>query len=336
MKKTMFRKLTGIILVGAMAVSFVGCGSAEAMPADAAEVSEESEAEVREEVTTIEAEETPTAATSDGLKEKWASLNGKTLRVGTSCVQQGWSMDDGTGNPEGMDADVMSYICDYYGINLEWTVSEYSSLWGMVQNGIIDTIANLTTVNPDRLDTYWFTNTYAWESYSIVSRIEDGVPEDGNLTFWDGKTISGEAGSNATFVLEDIIAEQEEKGVHIGEVVLDAASVLIPSVVQKQADAAFMCTSTCAYAVQQSGNADICTIQNVHYKNMPIVYGWARTESNKEFILAFNDLIEQMHEDGTLAEMSEKWFGMDVTGLPEGEVNYVITTGTDAWQSYEN
>lgn len=269
------------------------------------------------------------------LKTKYADLAGKTLKVGTGCAQAGWTMDDGTGNPEGMDIDVLTYICDYYGINIEWTVSEYASLWGMVQNGVIDTIANLTTVNDDRLGLYWFTNTYAWESYSIVSRKADGVPEDGDITFWKDKTIAGEAGSNATLVLEDLIAEQAEQGNTINELTLDSAASLIPAVMQNQADAEFQCTSTCAYAVAQSGNSDQLTIQNVNYKNMPILYGWARKEENKEYIKAFNDLIAQMHEDGTLTEMSEKWFDMDVTSLPEGEVDYVTTTGDDAWQSYE-
>ena len=269
------------------------------------------------------------------LKTKYADLAGKTLKVGTGCAQAGWTMDDGTGNPEGMDIDVLTYICDYYGINIEWTISEYASLWGMVQNGVIDTIANLTTVNDDRLGLYWFTNTYAWESYSIVSRKADGVPEDGDMTFWKDKTIAGEAGSNATLVLEDLIAEQAEQGNTINELTLDSAASLIPAVMQNQADAEFQCTSTCAYAVAQSGNSDQLTIQNVNYKNMPILYGWARKEENKEYIKAFNDLIAQMHEDGTLTEMSEKWFDMDVTSLPEGEVDYVTTTGDDAWQSYE-
>lgn len=269
------------------------------------------------------------------LKTKYADLAGKTLKVGTGCAQAGWTMDDGTGNPEGMDIDVLTYICDYYGINIEWTISEYASLWGMVQNGVIDTIANLTTVNDDRLGLYWFTNTYAWESYSIVSRKADGVPEDGDMTFWKDKTIAGEAGSNATLVLEDLIAEQAEQGNTINELTLDSAASLIPAVMQNQADAEFQCTSTCAYAVAQSGNSDQLTIQNVNYKNMPILYGWARKEENKEYIKAFNDLIAQMHEDGTLTEMSEKWFDMDVTSLPEGEVDYVTTTGNDAWQSYE-
>ena len=251
------------------------------------------------------------------LKTKYADLAGKTLKVGTGCAQAGWTMDDGTGNPEGMDIDVLTYICDYYGINIEWTISEYASLWGMVQNGVIDTIANLTTVNDDRLGLYWFTNTYAWESYSIVSRKADGVPEDGDMTFWKDKTIAGEAGSNATLVLEDLIAEQAEQGNTINELTLDSAASLIPAVMQNQADAEFQCTSTCAYAVAQSGNSDQLTIQNVNYKNMPILYGWARKEENKEYIKAFNDLIAQMHEDGTLTEMSEKWFDMDVTSLPE-------------------
>ena len=269
------------------------------------------------------------------LKTKYADLAGKTLKVGTGCAPAGWTMDDGTGNPEGMDIDVLTYICDYYGINIEWTISEYASLWGMVQNGVIDTIANLTTVNDDRLGLYWFTNTYAWDSYSIVSRKADGVPEDGDITFWKDKTIAGEAGSNATLVLEDLIAEQAEQGNTINELTLDSAASLIPAVMQNQADAEFQCTSTCAYAVAQSGNSDQLTIQNVNYKNMPILYGWARKEENKEYIKAFNDLIAQMHEDGTLTEMSEKWFDMDVTSLPEGEVDYVTTTGDDAWQSYE-
>ena len=155
------------------------------------------------------------------------------------------------------------------------------------------------------------------------------------MTFWKDKTIAGEAGSNATLVLEDLIAEQAEQGNTINELTLDSAASLIPAVMQNQADAEFQCTSTCAYAVAQSGNSDQLTIQNVNYKNMPILYGWARKEENKEYIKAFNDLIAQMHEDGTLTEMSEKWFDMDVTSLPEGEVDYVTTTGDDAWQGYE-
>ena len=255
--------------------------------------------------------------------------------MATSGVQAGWSQDDGNGGIEGMDVDVMNYICDYYGINLEWVVADPTGIWGMLQSGEVDTIACVTTVNEDRLAAYWFTNTYAWESYSIVSRTEDGVPEAGDLDFWDGKTICTPAGSNPALILEDIIAQEAEKGINISAVYPDSSAVLIQNVVSKETDAALMVTSTCAYKVRDLGYTDTLTIQDIQWKNMPIVYAWNRVEENKEIIHAFNDLIAQMHEDGTLSGFSNKWFEMDITPLPAGEVEYVVPTGDDAWQSNE-
>ena len=319
MKTKLWKRVLCAVMALAMTTAMTACGSSAstAESSAAAKASSAAPAETAAPTATAATAEdsaapgTSAAETTGGtdLKAKWSSLAGKTLRVGTSAAQAGWSQDDGNGGVEGMDIDVMNYMADYYGFNIEWTISEYASLWGMVQNGVIDTIANLTTVNDDRLGLYWFTNTYAWESYSVVCLKETGEPEDGDMDFWADKTIAGEAGSNATLTLESIIEEKAAEGITINELTLDSAAVLIPAVVQKQ---------------------------DAKWKNMPIVYGWARNDDNKDWILAFNDLIEQMHEDGTLAELSMKWFNMDVTSLPDGEVNTVTTTGDNAWQSYEN
>ena len=331
MNMKFWKKGICLLMAVAMLASMVACGQSDA-GSEAASAAASAEASAPEASAPEAAEEAPEAA---GLAEKWASLSGKTLKVATSGAQAGWSQDDGNGNVEGMDIDVMNYICDYYGINLEWTVVDPTGMWGMLQSGEVDTIANLTTTNEDRLGAYWFTNTYAWESYCLVSRTEDGVPEDGDLSFWDGKTICTPAGSNPALILEDIIAKEAEEGVTITGMYPDSSAVLIQTVVDKSADAALMCTSTCAYKVQELGYQDSLHIQDIQWKNMPIVYAWNRVEENKEIILAFNELIAQMHEDGTLTEMSNKWFGMDVTGVPEGAVNTVTTTGDNAWQSYE-
>ena len=349
MKTTLWKRLAAATLAVMMFASLTACGDSSSSQA-AASSAAATEAPKTEETTTAPASapqqeqtsvvEAPDStadapAAAEDLKTKWASLSGKTLRVGTTGVQKGWSQDDGNGGLEGMDIDVMNYICDYYGMSIEWTTSDSSGLWGMLQNDQLDTIAALTTVNEDRLDLYWFTNTYAWESYCIVSRNEDGIPEDGDLDFWDGKTIATPATGNPALILEDIIAQEAEKGITINSLLLDSSPLLVPAVAQKQADGALMCTSTCAYILAESGYTDTMHIQNIQWKNMPIVYGWPRKEENKDYIEAFNDLIAQMHEDGTLSELSQKWFGMDVTEVPEGEVNYVTTTGDNAWQSYE-
>ena len=346
MKISLWKRVLCTVMAICMLAGLTACGngtsSAEAS-ASAAQNASVTEAP--------EATEAPTAtvvpedsAISEGstvenggedLKTKWASLAGKKLKVATSGQQAGWSQDDGNGGVEGMDIDVMNYIADYYGMEIEWVVADPTGIWGMLQSGEVDTIACVTTVNEDRLGAYWFTNTYAWESYSIVSRTEDGVPEPGDLSFWDGKTICTPAGSNPQLILEDIIAQQKEQGVNISAMYPDSSAVLIQNVVSKETDAALMVTSTCAYKVRDLGYSDTLTIQDIQWKNMPIVYAWNRVDENKDIIQAINDLEVEMQNDGTLSEFSNKWFEMDITQLPEGEVNYVTSTGDNAWQSYE-
>ena len=314
------KKLLCLLLAMAMVLGLVACGGAESA------VSEAPASEAA-------ASEAAPAAEATELQTKWAALSGTKLKVATSGQQAGWSQDDGNGGVEGMDIDVMNYICQYYGIEIEWVVADPTGLWGMLQSGEVDTIACLTTTNADRLAAYWFSNTYAWESYSMVSRTEDGVPEAGDMSFWDGKTICTPAGSNPALLLEEIIAEQAENGVTITGVYPDSSAVLIQNVVSKETDAALMTTSTCAYKIQDLGYSDTLNIQDIQKKNMPIVYAWNRVEENKNTILAINELLDEMHADGTLTEISNKWFGMDVTGLPEGCVNYVEPTGENAWTS---
>lgn len=336
MKTALWKRLLCLTMAAVMLLALAACGNASSAESAAPAASSAAEPAVEEPAAEPAAEPAEEPAAADDLKTKWASLSGKTLKVATSGVQAGWSQDDGNGGVEGMDIDTMNYICDYYGINLEWVVADPTGLWGMLQSGEVDTIACVTTVNEDRLAAYWFTNTYAWESYSIVSRTEDGVPAAGDLDFWDGKTICTPAGSNPALILEDIIAQEAEKGITINAVYPDSSAVLIQNVVSKETDAALMVTSTCAYKVRDLGYTDTLTIQDIQWKNMPIVYAWGRKEENKDIILAINDLIAEMQEDGTLSQFSNKWFEMDITQLPEGEVNYVVPTGDDAWQSYEN
>ena len=324
------KKLLCLLLAVAMMLGMVACGGSDSVAETSSAAPEAAPASEA-----APAEEGSAQADASDLKTKWASLSGTTLKVATSGQQAGWSQDDGNGGVEGMDIDVMNYICDYYGINLEWRVADPTGLWGMLQSGEVDTIACLTTTNADRLEAYWFSNTYAWESYSMVSRTEDGVPEAGDLSFWDGKTICTPAGSNPALLLEEIIAEQAEKGVTITGVYPDSSAVLIQNVVSKETDAALMTTSTCAYKIQDLGYSDTLNIQDIQKKNMPIVYAFNRVDDNKNTILAINDLLDEMHADGTLTELSNKWFGMDVTGLPNGCVNYVEPTGDNAWNSNE-
>lgn len=126
MKTPIWKRLLCMFLSAAMLVTLAACGTESSVGAsapDSATVAKVDEASDEATTTTdaVSVAELPAGATED-LKSKWSSLSGKTLRVATSGQQAGWSQDDGNGSVEGMDIDVMDYICDYYGINLEWVV----------------------------------------------------------------------------------------------------------------------------------------------------------------------------------------------------------------------
>ena len=146
MKTTFWKRLAAAALSVMMLASLTACGgdSASQAAASSAAATEAPKTEAStaaapapEQASVAEVPDSTAdaPAASEDLKEKWASLKGKTLKVATSGQQAGWSQDDGNGGVEGMDIDVMEYICDYYGINLEWIVADPTGIWGMLQSG---------------------------------------------------------------------------------------------------------------------------------------------------------------------------------------------------------
>ena len=48
------------------------------------------------------------------------------------------------------------------------------------------------------------------------------------------------------------------------------------------------------------------------------VYPFAKTDRGEKLCKLTSDAIKEMKEDGTLKELSEKWFDTDITVKPEG------------------
>lgn len=270
------------------------------------------------------------AAAADALQTKWSSLQGRTLRVGADGTELDWTQDDGSGALSGMEVDLLTSFCDYYGITLSWTTSDSATLWSMLESGELDTVSGHTTVDVDRQSLYWFTDVYAWDSYAIVSPAANDTPEDGDLRFWDGKVIA--ADSSTSLTLEDMIAQEAENGAAIRSMLVDSPAGLLPAVSEGEADGALLFSSVCPRLLAENGMTDTMQVQDTQWEAVPLTFAFPRQEENKDVILAFHDFLGKMREDGGLAALSEKWFDADLTQIPDGESGYVTTTGADAWQ----
>lgn len=210
------------------------------------------------------------------------------------------------GGLEGYDIDVWNEIAARGGFELEWKVAEFQALFGMLDNGDITTIANEVTTNPERLEKYDFSDTYAYDGYVFV--VKKGAAPD-SLDWFKGKKICVEAATNPRLVLEDM-NEEKDMGMEIGY--LDTQSVLLPAVDNGTYDGAFMIKTAAQIGIDDLG-MDLEQF-DPQYKVLPICYPLRKTDENKALIEKINGIIEEMKSDGKLAELSAKWFGQDVTG----------------------
>lgn len=277
-KKSSFWKAAALAAAGtAMAFAMTGCGSSA--PAGSA-----------------------SSAAGNGGKTK--------IVIGTAGTLAKWAQTAQNGSGvEGFDVDVMNEIAKRNNWDIEWKVAEFQALWGMLDNKQINTIAYEVTTNPQRLEKYKFSNTYAWESYSFVSRPDyDGSK---GLESFKGKKIAVEAATNARLTLEKV-NEEQNLGIQMGY--LDSQAALLPAVVNGQYDGAFMITSAAMIGIHDL-KYDL-KLWDSHYKKLPICYPFLKTPEGDKMREAINKTIADMQKDGTLVKMSEKWFGGDVTKEP--------------------
>lgn len=278
-KKKNFWKWAAAAAAGtALALSLAGCGGSQA-PASSAAVSGASG-------------QTKVVIGTTGTLAKW-----------TQTVQGGSGV-------EGYDIDVWNEIAKRNHWDIEWKVAEFQALFGMLDNGQLTTIANEVTTNPQRLEKYTFSDTYAWDSYVFVTKPDyDGSQ---GMNSFKGKKVAVEAATNPRLTLEKANDEMN-LGIDIGY--LDGQATLLPAVANGQYDAAFMIKSA-AYIGIHDLKYDLKAWES-QYKKLPICYAFRKTPQDDQIREAVNKTLAEMHQDGTLTKLSEKWFGEDMTPEPK-------------------
>lgn len=244
-----------------------------------------------------------TAASSGSAAEAPQKIVIGTQGMLAKWTQQSNSTEDG--GLEGFDIDVWKEIARRNHWDIEWRTAEFSALWGMLDNGQIQTIANETTPNPQRLEKYNFTEPYAYDGYVFVAK-KEGAPK--TPEWFKGKKICVVAGANPQLVLDNM-NKQDSLGMGIGY--LDNMGAIMPAVQNGTYDGAFTIKSSAWIAINDL-KMNMETV-DPGYKTLPICYPFIKTKENDARIQTINKTIKEMRKDGTLKKISEKWFGNDVS-----------------------
>ncbi|WP_246081955.1 ABC transporter substrate-binding protein/permease [Nocardioides litoris] len=94
------------------------------------------------------------------------------LRVGTEGTYEPFSFEDADGDLTGYDVDVMRAVADEAGYDVEFVQGAFDSLFPALDADRIDVIANQITINPEREARYLFTQPYTYSRGVIVTRTD--------------------------------------------------------------------------------------------------------------------------------------------------------------------
>lgn len=232
------------------------------------------------------------------------------FRVATSPTSIPMSYKDDEGNLTGFEHDVIEEIGKRIGREVEWTTVEGTdNLFGALDAGRVDTIAFQISVNEERKENYNFTDTYGHNE--IYLAVRDDFKYD-TLEDLEGKVVS----VNPSHSLYPVIEEYNKD---------------LPDDRKIQTIAT---DNTTKYEDLELGRFDAFPVTKIGYnttmekKDYKVkiggkalvveenAYPFAK-DGDQALFEEVNTAIKDMLDDGTLAEISEEYYKMDVTKVSE-------------------
>ena len=231
----------------------------------------------------------------------------KTFTVGFDAEFPPYGYRDDNGEYVGFDLDLAAEVCKRQGWELVKQPIDWDAKDMELSSGAIDCIWNGFTMN-GREDAYTWTEPYVDNSQVFVVAAASGVQNKEELA---DKVVAVQKDSSALAALND-----EENTDNIA--LRDSFAQLIEyadyntafmDLEQGAVDAIAMDVIVAGYQIQQR-NADFKILDDSLSEEE---YGVGFKKGNTELRDKVQSTLEEMAEDGTLQEVSEKWFSKDVT-----------------------
>lgn len=290
----MKKKVFSLLLAGVMAASLTACGSKPA----------ETTAAVAEAAT--EAATTAEETTAASEAETKAEAAGGTFTVGfdQDFPPMGFVGDDG--EYTGFDLELAKEVANRLGLEFVPQPIAWDSKDMELNSGTIDCIWNGFTIN-GREDAYTWSEPYMDNSQVFVVSAESGIKTLADLA---GKVVEVQADSSAEAALKD---NQELAGSFGTLQTTPDYNTAFMDLEMGAVDAIAMDVIVAGYQLEQREDGDAYVILDETLASEE--YGVGFKKGNEELRDKVQATLEEMAADGTMAEISDKWFGRDVTTI---------------------
>lgn len=284
----MMKKKMALLLAAALTMTTIltGCGGGN-----------EENADKQSDVTAEDAKEEN--ASGDSVSE-----GGTVFTVGFDAEYPPYGYMDENGEYTGFDLELAQAVCDLEGWELVKKPINWDSKDMELNSGSIDCIWNGFTMN-GREDAYTWSDPYMDNSQVFVVAADSGISTLADLA---GKVVEVQTDSSAEAALKD----NQELSSSFGtlQTVADY-NMAFMDLEMGAVDAIAMDVIVAGYQIEQRADGDNYVILDETLAAEE--YGIGFKKGNEELRDKVQAALEEMAADGTMAEISDKWFGRDVT-----------------------
>lgn len=256
-----------------------------------------------------------------GADDLLASIKDKgTLTVSTDPAYPPQSeLNKDTGKYEGFDIDVATEIAKRLGVEIAWQAPAWETIISGSWNGRWDASVGSMTITPERAEVLSFTPPYYYTPAAIaVHKDNTSITDASGL---DGKKIGVCGGCTYDLYLRNkLVISQDETGkaVKIPSVVKD------PTIVTSDTDStslqdlalgdgrrldAVVSAGPTIQAAIDSGAPLKIVGEPLYYEPLSVAIDKSSQLDSTGLVDRISEIVAEMHKDGTLSELSKKWYG---------------------------
>ena len=216
-----------------------------------------------------------------------------------------WTYHDEEDNLVGFDVEVGAAIAEKLGVEPVYEEGVWDGLLEGIEGGRYDIMVNGVGVTDERKESYSFSDPYCYDRTAVIVR-----EDDDSIT-----KMEDLAGKSTANTISSTYAEIAE-GYGATVTGVDDFNQTIELLLQGRIDATLNAEGSYLDYIGVHPESPV-KVACYNYDVSDIAIPMRKSDDTESLRQAINTAISELREDGTLTELSMKYFGVDITVMPE-------------------